>query len=83
MARGVELVRFNDLGEGNLQVQVAVEGTLAPMIDDHKANVENFPSMDKYFEWVGIQSKLLIHLYGDARYPLPADVTATREKEGF
>lgn len=79
----VELVRYNDLGNGDFQVQVAVDGILAPMIDDHQSHKETFRNDEDYFKWVGWMSKTLIHLYGDARYSLPAEEMARREKEGF
>jgi hypothetical protein len=83
VAPGVELVRYNDLGNGDIQVQVAIRGLLAPMIDDHKSSRERFRSDEGYFAWIGRQSELLIHVYGDARNPLTEDEILRRQQEGF
>lgn len=83
VARGVELVKYRDLGDGDIQVQVAVNGSLAPMIDDHKSSRDKFKSDEEYFTWIGRQSQLLIHLFGDARNPLTEDESLSRQKEGF
>lgn len=78
-----ELVVYRDLGDGDLQIQMAINGTLAPMIDDHKRSLERFNSDNEYFAHVARQSELLIHLYGDARYPLPESEVLRRSQEGF
>lgn len=83
MQAAIEVVRYADVGDGNLQVQLAVKGVLAPMIDDHKSSRERFSSEEEYIKHMGKQSELLIHLYGDARNPLPMDQILKRQEEGF
>lgn len=83
VARNVELVRYVDLGDGNLQVQVAVAGRLAPMIDDHKSTRDRFSSDEDYFAYIARQSEALIHIYGDARNPFPTELILGRQEEGF
>jgi hypothetical protein len=83
MQAAYEVVRYADVGDGNLQVQLAVKGVLAPMIDDHKSSRERFARDEDYFTHMARQSELLIHLYGDARNPLPMDQILKRQEEGF
>ena len=73
-----EIVRFNDLGSGDIQIQLAINGILAPMLDDHKSSRERFSTDDQYFAYIAQQSELLIHLYGDARNPLSEDESSRR-----
>ena len=83
VADSVELVRYNDLTDGNFQVQVAVNGVLAPMIDDHKSHKAEYDSDEAYFKWVAHMSKALIHLYGDARNPFSESLVQGKQQEGF
>lgn len=83
VSTGVELVLFRDCGDGNLQIQLAINGQLAPMIDDHKMSRDRFQSGEAYFAHMARQSELLIHLYGDARNPLSPDLVERRQQEGF
>jgi hypothetical protein len=85
MQAAVELVRYTDLGNGDIQVQVAVNGILAPAIDDHKSTRELPECLtDKgYLAYIARQSEVLIHIYGDARNPLPMDEILKRQEEGF
>lgn len=77
------LVRYRDLGNGNLQIQLAVDGQLAPMIDDHKSSRERFRSDEQYFADLAGKCETLIHLYGDARNPLPEEEVLRRSERGF
>lgn len=83
MQAAVELVRYAELGNGDIQVQVAVNGVLAPMIDDHKSTRERYVSDEAYFNFIAKQAEALIHLFGDARNPLPMDLILKRQEEGF
>jgi hypothetical protein len=83
VAEGVELVRYVEKGNGDIQVQVAVDGVLAPMIDDHKSTRDRYHSDEDYFAHIAWQSKTLIHIYGDARNPFPMDKIQGRQEEGF
>lgn len=83
ISTGVELVEFRELADGNLQVQLAIDGVLAPAIDDHKSHMEEFKSEQDYFLRMAQDSRLLIHLYGDARYPLPPERVAENSEKGF
>jgi hypothetical protein len=78
-----ELVTYRDLGEGNLQIQMAVDGVLAPMMDDHIASREQYPTDQEYFTRLAQASELMIHLYGDARSPLSEDEVQQRQQQGF
>lgn len=79
----VEIVRYVDKGYGDIQVQVAINGILAPMIDDHKSTRDRYASDEAYWAYVAKQSECLIHLFGDARNPLPVDLCQQRQEEGF
>ncbi len=83
VAAGIELIRYADLGEGNLQVQFAIRGQLAPMIDEHKSSRERHRSDEEWFTSLAKGSELLLHLYGDARNPLTEDEILRRQERGF
>lgn len=83
VAKNVDLVHYRNLGNGDLQIQVAVKGSLAPMIDDHVSSRERYSSDEEYFAWIGRQSEALIHVLGDARNPLPMALSLTKQQEGF
>jgi hypothetical protein len=74
-----ELVMFRDLGHGDIQVQMAVDGKLAPMMDDHIASREQYKTDQQYFSRLAQSSELMIHLYGDARTPLSEDEVQQRQ----
>jgi hypothetical protein len=78
-----ELVRYETLGDGNLHIQMAVGGKLAPQMDDHVASREEFPSEEAYWSRVARASELMLHLYGDARYPLTPEESQQRESEMY
>lgn len=78
-----ELVLYRELGNGDLQVQMAVNGKLAPMMDDHIASREEYPSDTAYFARVAESSELMIHLYGDARNPLSEAEVQQRQTETY
>ena len=78
-----ELVQYRTLSDGNIQVQMAVDGKLAPMMDDHIASREEYPSDVAYFSRVAESSELMIHLYGDARHPLSDDEIQQRQQMTF
>ena len=83
VAAGIELVRFSDLGSGDLQIQFAINGALAPMIDEHKSSRDRFRSDSEWFQSLARGSELLLHLYGDARNPLTEDEILRRQERGF
>lgn len=83
ISEGVELVEFRDLGDGNLRVQMAINGTLAEPIDDHRSHMEEFRTDREYFLRMAQDSRLLIHLYGDARYPHSPEMVNAKSEEGF
>jgi hypothetical protein len=78
-----ELVLYRVLGNGNLQVQMAVDGVLAPMMDDHIASREEYRTDDQYFSRIAESSQLMIHLYGDARNPLTPEQSAERQTMAY
>jgi hypothetical protein len=78
-----ELVLYKELGEGNLQVQMAIDGRLAPMMDDHIASREEYRTDEQYFTRVAQSSELMLHLYGDARTPLTPEESSRRQGEAF
>jgi hypothetical protein len=78
-----ELVEYKELSGGNVQIQMAVNGKLAPQMDDHVASREDFPSEEAYWTRVARGSELMLHLYGDPRYPLTPEESARREQEVY
>ena len=78
-----ELVRYETLGNGNLHIQMAVGGKLAPQMDDHIASREEFRTEEAYWTRVARASELMLHLYGDPRAPLTPEESAQREQEMY
>ena len=78
-----ELVSYKELKNGNLQIQMAVDGKLAPMMDDHLASREEFKTDEQYFGRVARSSELMLHLFGDPRNPLSPEESERRQHETF
>jgi hypothetical protein len=78
-----ELILYRTLGNGDLQVQMAIDGNLCPMMDDHIASREEYPDDSSYFSRVAESSELMLHLYGDARNPLSEDEIRQRQQMTF
>jgi len=78
-----ELVEYKDLGGGALQIQMAVNGKLAPQMDDHIASREEFRTEEAYWGRIARASELMLHLYGDPRNPLTPEESARREQETY
>jgi hypothetical protein len=78
-----ELVEYRQLGNGALQIQMAIGGKLAPQMDDHVASREEFSTEEAYWTRVARGSELMLHLYGDARNPLTPEESARRETEMY
>jgi len=78
-----ELVKYESLGNGNLHIQMAVSGKLAPQMDDHIASREEFRTEEAYWTRVARASELMLHLYGDPRYPLTPEESEQREQQMF
>ena len=78
-----ELVRYETLGNGNLHIQMAIGGKLAPQMDDHIASREEFRTEEAYWTRVARASELMLHLYGDPRAPLTPEESAQREQEMY
>lgn len=78
-----ELVEFKDLGNGAVQIQMAIGGKLCPQMDDHRASRDEFRTEEAYWNRVARGSELMLHLYGDPRYPLTPEESARREQETF
>ena len=78
-----ELVRYESLGNGNLHIQMAVDGKLAPQMDDHVASREDFRTEEAYWTRVARASELMLHLYGDARAPLTPEESQQREQQMY
>lgn len=78
-----ELVEYRELGSGALQIQMAIDGKLCPQMDDHIASREEFRTEEAYWTRVARASELMLHLYGDPRYPLTPEESAQREQETF
>jgi hypothetical protein len=77
------LVRYETLGNGNLHIQMAIGGKLAPQMDDHIASREEFRTEEAYWTRVARASELMLHLYGDPRAPLTPEESAQREQEMY
>lgn len=78
-----ELVRYEQLTDGNVHIQMAINGRLAPQMDDHIASREEFRTEEAYWSRVAHGSELMLHLYGDPRAPLTPEESAQREKEMY
>jgi len=78
-----ELVAYRELSGGNLHIQMAVNGKLAPQMDDHVASREEFRTEEAYWTRVARASELMLHLYGDARNPLTPEESQQREGEMY
>ena len=78
-----ELVEYKTLGNGNLQIQMAIGGKLAPQMDDHVASREEFRTEEAYWSRVARASELMLHLYGDSRNPLTPEESAQREQQMY
>ena len=78
-----ELVKYKDLGDGAVQIQMAIDGKLCPEMDDHIASREEFRTEEAYWKRVARGSELMLHLYGDPRSPLTPEESALREQETF
>lgn len=75
-----ELISYKALPNGACQIQMAIDGKLAPQMDDHIASREDFQSEEAYWSRVARASETMLHLYGDARNPLTPDESAQREQ---
>ena len=78
-----ELVRYESLGNGNVRIQMAINGKLCPQMDDHIASREEFRTEEAYWTRVAHGSELILHLYGDVRAPLTPEESAAREQEMY
>lgn len=78
-----ELVSYKQLGNGDCQIQMAVNGQLCPQMDDHIASREEFRTEEAYWSRVARGSELMLHLYGDPRAPLTPEESALREQQTF
>ena len=78
-----ELVEYKELGNGALQIQMAIDGKLCPQMDDHIASREEFRTEEAYWSRVARGSELMLHLYGDPRNPLTPEESALREQETY
>jgi hypothetical protein len=78
-----ELVEYRDLGNGSVQIQMAIGGKLCPQMDDHVASREEFRTEEAYWTRVARGSELMLHLYGDARNPLTPEESAQREQQTY
>ena len=78
-----ELVHYEVLGNGNLQIQMAVGGKLCPQMDDHIASREEYRTEEAYWTRVARASETMLHLYGDPRYPLTPEESAQREQQTY
>lgn len=80
---GVELVEYREGMDGFRHIQLAVDGHLAPAIDDHISTRENFPTDSAYFAHIAKRSREFLHLFGDPRNPLPEQEVQRRLSEPF
>jgi hypothetical protein len=78
-----ELIQYHDLGDGAIRLQLAIDGQLAPEMDDHVASREEFRAEEAYWTRVARGSETMLHLYGDARHPLTPEESAAREQQSF
>lgn len=78
-----ELVSYHSLPNGDLRIQMAIGGKLAPEMDDHVASREEFRTEEQYWTRVARASELMLHLYGDPRAPLTPEESKQREQEMY
>jgi hypothetical protein len=78
-----ELVEYKELGNGDVRIQMAINGKLCPQMDDHIASREEFRSEEEYWIRVARGSELMLHLYGDPRAPLTPEESKQREQEMY
>jgi hypothetical protein len=78
-----ELVTYEKLADGNLQIQMAVGGKLCPQMDDHLDARKDYPTEVAYWTRVARASELMLHLYGDPRAPLTPEESAQREQQMY
>lgn len=78
-----ELVEYRQLGNGAVQIQMAVGGKLCPQMDDHIASREEFRTEEAYWRRVARGSETMLHLYGDPRNPLSPEESAQREQQVY
>ena len=78
-----ELVRYEPLLNGDLRIQMAVGGKLAPQMDDHIASREEFRTEEDYWTRVARASELMLHLFGDPRAPLSPEESSQREQQMY
>lgn len=83
LPRGVELVEYREGIDGHRQVQLAIDGVLAPAIDDHITTRENFASDTEYFSHLARRSKEFIYLFGSPKAPLSQEEVERRCAEPF
>lgn len=80
---GVELVEYRDGLDGHRHIQMAINGVLAPAIDDHITTRNNFPSETEYFKHLARRSEEFIHLFGSPKSPLSEAEVQRRCAEPF
>lgn len=80
---GVQLVEYRYGIDGHRHVQLAINGVLAPAIDDHITTRENFANDKAYFAHLAKRSEEFIHLFGSPKSPLPEAEVARRCAEPF
>lgn len=67
----VEIIRLRKEGE-YFDVQVAIDGVLAPSMEVHASAREKYREEASWLEYLCRSAQTMIDLYGDARYPNPA-----------
>lgn len=71
--RRLEIIKHIDRGFGTIEVQVAVDGRLAIPMDIHRSVRDFYPTEDEWFNYLTQSGETMLDVYGDARYPLPAE----------
>lgn len=64
----LEIIRCHKAGD-YYDVQVALNGTLAPSMEIHAEAREQYPSEQAWIEYLTRCAESLIAIYGDARHP--------------
>lgn len=83
LPQGVELVEYREGLDGYIFIQMAIHGKLAPAIDTHKSSRADYANDAAYFAHLARRSEEFIHLYGDAKNPLPEEEVLRRSQEPF
>ena len=83
LPQGVELVEYREGIDGYRHIQMAINGILAPAIDDHITTRENFANDAAYFAHIAKRSAEFTHIFGSPKSPHSEEEVLRRSQEAF